>query len=122
MLLQGGALLTWKRGPKKLPLHINARSEDITDKPTFAESFEARWYLIPAEGFSLVSKATNEGRNASWQCPSSFYFFRFATGFTDFAFAAFVEEVFAFLDFAAGVFETIFLVTASLTFFEIAFP
>ena len=37
-------------------------------------------------------------------------------------FVAFAEEVFAFLDFAAGVFEAIFLLTASLTFFEIACP
>jgi putative SOS response-associated peptidase YedK len=47
-LLQWGLIPSWSKDAKGF---INARSETITGKPSFSESFERRRCLIPADGF-----------------------------------------------------------------------
>jgi putative SOS response-associated peptidase YedK len=44
-----GLVARWASDPKPGP--INARSETVADKPTFAEAFRKRRCLIPASGF-----------------------------------------------------------------------
>ena len=44
-----GIVPPWATGPKPGP--INARSETVADKPTFAGAFRKRRCLIPASGF-----------------------------------------------------------------------
>jgi len=43
-----GLVPSWSQEPKGM---INARSETLTEKPSFSESFERRRCLIPADGF-----------------------------------------------------------------------
>ena len=48
--MRWGLVPSWSQGPKGAPL-INARIETIGDKRSFAESFEQRRCLVPADGF-----------------------------------------------------------------------
>ncbi|HEX3282369.1 MAG TPA: SOS response-associated peptidase [Pyrinomonadaceae bacterium] len=47
-LMQWGLIPSWSKDAKGF---INARSETITGKPSFSESFQTRRCLIPADGF-----------------------------------------------------------------------
>lgn len=47
--LRWGLIPFWSKEPKSGP--INARSETVTEKPTFKASFKQRRCLIPADGF-----------------------------------------------------------------------
>jgi putative SOS response-associated peptidase YedK len=46
-----GLIPFWAKDQKAATRHINARAETIAAKPTFAESFQRRRCLIPADGF-----------------------------------------------------------------------
>jgi putative SOS response-associated peptidase YedK len=47
-MFQWGLIPSWSKEPKGF---INTRSETLTDKPSFSESFQRRRCLIPADGF-----------------------------------------------------------------------
>lgn len=47
-MMQWGLIPSWSKDAKGF---INARSETLTNKPSFRESFERRRCLIPADGF-----------------------------------------------------------------------
>ncbi|MGH8897872.1 MAG: SOS response-associated peptidase [Egibacteraceae bacterium] len=49
--LRWGLVPFWAKNPKVAARHINARAETVASKPTFAESFQRRRCLIPADGF-----------------------------------------------------------------------
>lgn len=46
-----GLVPFWAKDRKVAARHINARAETVASKPTFAESFQRRRCLIPADGF-----------------------------------------------------------------------
>jgi putative SOS response-associated peptidase YedK len=48
---QWGLVPFWAKDHKVAARHINARAETIASKPTFAESFQRRRCVIPADGF-----------------------------------------------------------------------
>lgn len=48
---QWGLVPFWAKDRKVAARHINARAETVASKPTFAESFQQRRCLIPADGF-----------------------------------------------------------------------
>jgi len=48
LAVRWGLIPSWSKEPKGI---INARSETLSEKPSFSESFEHRRCLIPADGF-----------------------------------------------------------------------
>lgn len=46
-----GLVPFWAKDRKVAARHINARAETVASKPTFADSFQRRRCLIPADGF-----------------------------------------------------------------------
>jgi putative SOS response-associated peptidase YedK len=46
-----GLIPWWAKDPKTLPLMINARAEQLADKPAFRDAFKYRRCLVPASGF-----------------------------------------------------------------------
>lgn len=56
-----GLVPFWAKDPKAGARMINARAESVAEKSTFAQSFERRRCLIPADGFYEWEKVTREG-------------------------------------------------------------
>ena len=50
-LLRWGLVPHWSKDPTNGPRLINARSENLTEKPSFRAGFQKRRCLIPADGF-----------------------------------------------------------------------
>ncbi|MFQ5551745.1 MAG: SOS response-associated peptidase [Gemmatimonadales bacterium] len=50
VFLRWGLIPSWSTALEPAPL-INARSESVRDKPSFAESFERRRCVVPADGY-----------------------------------------------------------------------
>ena len=50
-LLRWGLVPHWSKDPTNGPRLINARSESLTEKPSFRAGFQKRRCLIPADGF-----------------------------------------------------------------------
>jgi putative SOS response-associated peptidase YedK len=50
-LMRWGLLPSFVKDPKQFPTLINARSEDVLDKPSFRHAMRYRRCLIPADGF-----------------------------------------------------------------------
>lgn len=50
-MVRWGLIPHWTENPKKQPPLINARSEGIDGKPTFAEAFRRNRCLVPADGY-----------------------------------------------------------------------
>ncbi len=50
-LMRWGLLPSFVKDPKKFPTLINARSEEVLDKPSFRNAMRWRRCLIPADGF-----------------------------------------------------------------------
>lgn len=46
-----GLIPWWAKDPKALPLMINARAEQVAEKPAFRDAFKYRRCLVPASGF-----------------------------------------------------------------------
>jgi putative SOS response-associated peptidase YedK len=46
-----GLIPWWAKDPKSLPLMINARAEQVAEKPAFRDAFKYRRCLVPASGF-----------------------------------------------------------------------
>lgn len=46
-----GLIPWWAKDPKSLPLMINARAEQVSEKPAFRDAFKYRRCLVPASGF-----------------------------------------------------------------------
>ena len=50
--LRWGLIPSWAKDPKIGVQCINARAENISEKPSFREAFQKRRCLVPADGFS----------------------------------------------------------------------
>jgi putative SOS response-associated peptidase YedK len=50
-LMRWGLLPSWVKDPRQISLLINARSEQITEKPAFKNAVRRRRCLIPADGY-----------------------------------------------------------------------
>ncbi|WP_137045652.1 SOS response-associated peptidase [Pseudolabrys sp. FHR47] len=50
-LMRWGLLPSWVKDPKAFSLIVNARGENVTDKPAFRAAMKRRRCLIPADGF-----------------------------------------------------------------------
>ncbi|MDX1414207.1 MAG: SOS response-associated peptidase [Candidatus Promineifilaceae bacterium] len=57
--LQWGLIPSWAKDPKIGSRMINARSETVTEKPSFRAAFKRRRCLIPASGFYEWQKTAN---------------------------------------------------------------
>ncbi len=62
--LRWGLVPFWAKDPKVGARMINARAETIAEKSAFAQSFEQRRCLIPADGFYEWEKA--QGKRLPW--------------------------------------------------------
>jgi putative SOS response-associated peptidase YedK len=51
VMLRWGLIPAWARDPAIGQKLINARSETVSEKPSFREAFKARRCLVPADGF-----------------------------------------------------------------------
>jgi len=51
VLMRWGLLPSWVKDPKQFSLIINARGENVIDKPSFRAAMKRRRCLIPADGF-----------------------------------------------------------------------
>ena len=51
VLMRWGLLPSWVKNPKEFSLIINARGENVIDKPSFRAAMKRRRCLIPADGF-----------------------------------------------------------------------
>ena len=49
--MRWGLIPWWAKDPKTLPLMINARAEQVAEKPAFRDAFKYRRCLVPASGF-----------------------------------------------------------------------
>lgn len=49
--LRWGLVPPWSRGPDSRPSMINARADEVAEKPAYREAFRRRRCLIPASGF-----------------------------------------------------------------------
>ena len=49
--MRWGLIPWWAKDPKDLPLMINARAEQVSEKPTFRDAFKYRRCLVPASAF-----------------------------------------------------------------------
>ncbi|MEE2757244.1 MAG: SOS response-associated peptidase [Myxococcota bacterium] len=58
--IQWGLVPPWADSPKSNAPMINARSETVTEKPTFRSSFQRQRCLIPASGFYEWEKTDTE--------------------------------------------------------------
>lgn len=50
-LMRWGLVPAWVKDPRTFPLLINARAEEITEKPAFRNAVRYRRCLVPASGF-----------------------------------------------------------------------
>ncbi len=80
--LKWGLLPSWAKEPQKARRLINARSETVSEKPSFRSAFKNRRCLIPADGFYEWKKEGNK------KIPYRFYL----PGEKVFAFAGIWEE------------------------------
>ncbi len=55
-----GLIPSWAKDPKKTKILINARSETVSEKPSFRSAFKKRRCLIPADGFYEWKKEGNK--------------------------------------------------------------
>jgi putative SOS response-associated peptidase YedK len=51
VLMRWGLIPSWVKDPREFSTLINARSETVTDKPSFRGSIRHRRCLVPADGF-----------------------------------------------------------------------
>ena len=49
--MRWGLIPWWAKDPKDLPLLINARAEQVAEKPAFRDAFKYRRCLVPASAF-----------------------------------------------------------------------
>lgn len=49
--MRWGLIPWWAKDPKSLPLMINARAEQVAERPAFRDAFKYRRCLVPASGF-----------------------------------------------------------------------
>lgn len=59
-LMHWGLIPSWSKDPKVGYKMINARSETLTEKPSFKQSFKTKRCLIPADGFYEWKKQGKE--------------------------------------------------------------
>lgn len=71
LLVRWGLWPWWAKDLKKLPLLINARSEDAAEKPAFRDAMRHRRTLVPASGFFEWRKTGQKSRQAYWVRPRS---------------------------------------------------
>lgn len=69
LLVRWGLWPWWAKDLKRLPLLINARSEDATEKPAFRDAMRHRRTLTPASGFFEWQKTGPKTKQAFWVRP-----------------------------------------------------
>lgn len=69
LLVRWGLWPWWAKDLKKLPLLINARSEDAAGKPAFRDAMRHRRTLTPASGFFEWQKTGPTTKQAYWVRP-----------------------------------------------------
>lgn len=71
LLVRWGFIPYWAKDPKKLPLMINARSEEAIDKPAFRAAMRHRRVLVPTSGFYEWKKLGPKEKQPYWVRPRS---------------------------------------------------
>ena len=97
--LKWGLIPSWAKDPSIGAKLINARSETVTEKPSFREAFKKRRCIIPADGFYEWQRTT--GRKQP-------YFFRMREEDRPFGFAGIWER---WKDEGGGVVESCSILT-----------
>lgn len=69
LLVRWGLIPGWAKDPKKLPLLINARSEEAADKPAFRNAMRHRRVLVPTSGFYEWKKLGPKEKQPYWVRP-----------------------------------------------------
>ncbi len=69
LLVRWGFIPYWAKDPKKLPLMINARSEDVIEKPAFRAAMRHRRVLVPTSGFYEWKKLGPKQTQPYWVRP-----------------------------------------------------
>jgi len=69
LLVRWGFIPYWAKDPKKLPLMINARSEEAIDKPAFRAAMRHRRVLVPTSGFYEWKKLGPKEKQPYWVRP-----------------------------------------------------
>ncbi len=65
-LMRWGLIPSWAKDPRIAYHTINARSEEIENKPAFRAAFKYRRCLVPASGFFEWKKAKDEGKSVKF--------------------------------------------------------
>lgn len=69
LLVRWGLLPGWAKDPRRLPLLINARSEEAAEKPAFRAAVRHRRTLVPASGFFEWRTLGPKSKQAYWVRP-----------------------------------------------------
>lgn len=69
LLVRWGLWPAWAKDLKRLPLLINARSEEAAEKPAFRNAMRHRRTLVPASGFFEWRKTGLKSKQAYWIRP-----------------------------------------------------
>jgi putative SOS response-associated peptidase YedK len=69
LLVRWGLWPAWAKDTKRLPLLINARSEEAAEKPAFRNAMRHRRALAPASGFFEWQKTGPKSKQAYWIRP-----------------------------------------------------
>ena len=64
--MRWGLVPSWDKSEKPKITPINARSEEVTEKPMFKQAIQKRRCLVPADGFFEWKRIGEEAKQAFW--------------------------------------------------------